>query len=166
MKDHDMEGLDSLRFQQKKLVAKRLENELLLFECESNTAHCLNEIAAEIWRACERQRTAIEITEVLHIRRPDLQEEIVFECLIRMADRGLLEEFHAENISLQRRELMRRARLVAAALLPIAMTSVIIPPAAEAASCAQLGEACSLTHPCCPGGVITLGCVGGVCIKL
>lgn len=161
-----MEGLDSLRFQQKKLIAKRLENELLLFECESNTAHCLNEIAAEIWRACETQRTTIEIAEVVHIRRPDVQKEVVFECLIRMADGGLLEEFQAENICLQRRELMRRAGLVAAAFLPIAITSVVIPPAAEAASCAQLGQACSPTHPCCPGGIITLGCVGGACVKL
>lgn len=161
-----MADLDSLRFQQKKLIAKALENELLLFESESNTAHCLNAMAAQIWTACEQQRTAAEITEFLQLQTPDLQEEIVFECLKRMADGGVLEVIHPDSVSLQRRALIRRAGLVAAALLPIAITSVVIPPAAEAASCAQLGQACSPTHPCCPGGIITVGCVGGVCVKL
>lgn len=161
-----MADLDSLRFQQKKLIAKTIENELLLFECESNTAHCLNEMAAEIWTACEQQKTAAEVTEFLRLRTPELQDQVVFECLEQMADGGLLEEIHPDNVCVQRRELIRCAGLVAAALLPIVITSVVIPPAAEAASCAQLGQACSPTHPCCPGGIITVGCVGGICVKL
>ena len=160
-----VEVLDSIRFQRKQLIVKSLENELLLFERETSTAHCLNEIAGEIWAACEQQRTAAEVTEFLRLRRLDLQQEIVFKCLKRMAASGLLEEIEPENISIERRDLIRRAGLVAAALLPIAITSVLVPPAAAAASCAQLGQACSPTFHCCPGG-ITLGCVGGVCIRL
>lgn len=161
-----MSALDSLCFQQRKLIAKNIENELLLFERESNTAHCVNEAAAEIWTACEQPRTAEEVTQFLRLRKPELNEEIVFECLNRMVDSRLLDAIQPATVCVQRRELIRRAGLVAAALLPIAITSVVIPPAAEAASCAQLGQACSPTHPCCPGGIITLGCVGGVCVKL
>jgi hypothetical protein len=158
--------LRSARFQQRKLIARKIDDELLVFDQETSTAHCLNEIAGEIWAACQRQRTTAEVTDVLRPRMATLQEETVFECLETMAASGLLEEIEPEGISIERRDLIRRAGLLAAALLPIAITSVLIPPAAAAASCAHLGQACSPSHPCCPGGIITVGCVGGVCIKL
>lgn len=165
MRAHELMGVvDSLRFKQKMFIAKPLDTELILFERESNTAYCLNDVAGEIWNACGKGRTAAEITDFLGGRRPDLGVETVFDCLSQMAASGLLEETVLESISVERRELIRRAALMAAALLPIAITSVVIPPAAAAASCAQVGHACSPTHPCCPGGIIPARCTGGICL--
>ncbi len=148
---HD--ALQSTPFKQRKLIARRIDSELLLFEEETSTAHCLNGIAGEMWMACERQSSAAEITELLRTRWPDLEKEVVWASLGRMAAADLLEEtIDHENISTGRRELIRRLGFTAAIVLPIAVTSVLIPPAAAAVSCGHPGALCGEGKPlCCPG---------------
>jgi hypothetical protein len=161
------EGVRPQRFRQKNLVARQVDGELLLFDTETNTAHCLNDIAADLWLACERNHIAADIFTVLRPRWTELREETVAAGLAHMAELGILETtVESEKISLGRRELIRKAGLTAAAVLPILITSVLIPPAAAAASCAHLGQACNATHHCCSGGVLSVGCVGGVCVTL
>ena len=73
--------LRSTRFEQKKFIARTIDDELLLFDEESSTAHCLNGIAGEMWLACERQSSAIEVTEALRPKWPDIDEEVVWASL-------------------------------------------------------------------------------------
>jgi hypothetical protein len=145
--------LRSTRFQKKKLIARRIGDELLLFDEETSTAHCLNGIAGEMWMACERQCSAVEVADVLRPRWPDMQKEVVRASLSHTAAAGLLEETKdQETISMSRRELVRKLGITAAAVLPIVVTSVLIPPAAAAASCGGLGSVCGEARPpCCPG---------------
>ena len=154
--------LHSARFRQKKLIAKRMGDELLLFDEETSTAHCLNEIAAEMWMACERKRSALEVVDVLRRRWPDMKEEMVRASLSQLAAAGLLMETEeAENILTGRRELIRKVGFAAAAVLPIVVTSVLIPPAAAAASpCGHLLAPCGGSHPLCCSG---FHCLLGVC---
>jgi hypothetical protein len=153
------DGFESRRFKQKKLITKKLDGELLLFEKETNTAHCLNDIAAEMWLACERESSATDITHCLRMRWPDVEQEVVVASLGRMAATGLLVETIAqEKISTDRRDLIRKLGLTAAAVLPIVVTTVLIPPAAAAASCGTTGAICGEGKPpCCPGFHCVLG---------
>ncbi len=154
------------RFKQKKFIARKIDGEVLLFDEETSTAHCLNGIAGEMWMACKRKSTAIEVTEALRPKWPDIEEEVVWASLSQMAKTELLEETtDQEIISMSRRELVRKLGFTTAAVLPILVTSVLIPPAAAAASpCAQFDHPCSATIPCCPG--LGLGCVLGRCVNL
>jgi len=165
-KQEIQDELKSTRFKQRKLIARRIDSELLLYEEETSTAHCLNGIAGEMWMACARKSTAIEVTEALRPRWPDIEEEVVWASLSQMGHAGLLEETtDQEIISMSRRELVRKLGFTTAAVLPILVTSVLIPPAAAAASpCAQFDHPCSATIPCCPG--LGLGCVLGRCVNL
>ena len=153
--------LQSTRFKQKRLIAKRIDNELLLFEEETSTAHCLNGIASEMWMACEQQSSAVEVTEFLRTRWPDMEKEVVWASLSKMAAAGLLEETtNQEDIAISRREAIRKLGITAAAALPIVVTSVLIPTPAAAASCGRLLSPCGGGNPpCCQG----LHCVLGVC---
>jgi hypothetical protein len=153
--------LRSTRFKQKKLIARTIDDELLLFDEETSTAHCLNGIAGEMWMACEQQSCAADVTDFLRIRWPDTEKEVVWASLSRMAAAGLLEEItEEESISTSRRDLIRKIGLTAAAVLPIVVTSVLIPPAAAAASCGPFLAQCGGIHPpCCSG----FHCVLGVC---
>jgi len=152
--------LQSIRFKQKKLIARRIGDELLLFEEETSIAHCLNRIAGEMWMACERESSATEVSELLRPKWPDIGREVVLASLHQMAAAGVLEESRVkENISSSRRELLRTLGITAAAVLPIVVTSVLIPPPAAAASCGRLLQACTVANPCCSG----LHCVLGVC---
>lgn len=104
--------------------------------------------------ACEGRSSAAAVTEFLRSRWPDIEEEVVWVSLSRMAAAGLLEEMiDAENISAGRRDLLRKLGLTAAAVVPILVTSILIPPAAAAASpCGGLASLCgSGKPPCCPG---------------
>ena len=142
------------RFQQRKLIARTIGDELLLFDEETSTAHCLNGIAGEMWMACERESSASEVTELLHPRWPDIEEEVVAASLSKLAAAGLLEGTTVqENISTGRRQLIRKLGFAAAVALPIVVTSVLIPPAAAAASpCGGLAALCGTGHPpCCAG---------------
>ena len=145
--------LQSTRFKQRKLIASKIDDELLVFDEETSTAHCLNGIAGEMWMACERESSASEVTEVLHPRWPDIEEEVVWASLSKLAAAELLEETTAlENISTGRRELIRKLGFTAAVALPIAITSLLVPPAAAAASCGQTGALCGSGHPLCCAG--------------
>ena len=154
----------STRFQQRKLIARTIGDELLLFDEETSTAYCLNGIAGEMWMACERQSSAIEVAEFLRPKWPDMEKEVVWASLSRMAAAGLLEETtDEENISTARRDLIRKLGFAAAVALPIVVTSVLIPPAASAASCGQLLDQCGAGKPpCCSG----LKCLLDLCHPL
>jgi hypothetical protein len=155
----------STRFQQRKLIARTIGDELLLFNEETSTAHCLNGIAGEMWMACERESSVREVTEVLRPRWPDIEGEMVWGSLSKLAAAGLLQETTVlENISTGRRELIRKLGIAAAVALPIIVTSVLVPPAYAAASCLPLGSPCPGTKPCCPGPGV--GCKLGFCTNL
>ena len=156
--------LHSTRFRQRKLIARRIGDELLLFDEEANTAHCLNEIAGEMWMACEGGSSALEAAEVLRPRWPDMDEEVVRASLIQMASTGLLDEMkNKKTVSVSRRELVQKLGFTAAVALPILVTSVLIPPAAAAASpCGGLGSLCGPGKPACCAGfhcALSLTCV-------
>src|SRR5204862_6405663 len=90
----------STRFQQRKLVARTIGDELLLFDEETSTAHCLNGIAGEMWMACERRSSAAAVTEFLLARWPDIKEGVVSASLSKLTAAGLREETTVlENIS-------------------------------------------------------------------
>ncbi len=117
-KQEIQDELKSTRFKQRKLIARRIDSELLLYEEETSTAHCLNGIAGEMWMACARKSTAIEVTEALRPRWPDIEEEVVWASLSQMGHAGLLEETtDQEIISISRRELVRKLGFTAAAVL-------------------------------------------------
>jgi hypothetical protein len=150
------------RFQQRKLIARTIGDELLLFDEETSAAHCLNGIAGEMWMACEGRSSAASVTEFLRPRWPDIEEEVVWASLSKLAAAGLLEETTVlENISAGRRDLIRKLGFTAAVALPIAITSVLIPTAAAAASpCGHLLSPCGGSNPpCCSG----LHCLVGLC---
>ncbi len=143
----------STRFQQRKLIARTIGDELLLFDEETSTAHCLNGIAGEMWMACEGRSSAATVTEFLRPRWPHIEEEVVWASLSKLAAAGLLEETTVrENISTGRRELIRKLGFAAAVALPIVVTSVLVPPAYAAGSCGMTGALCgSGKPPCCAG---------------
>ena len=152
------------RFNRRPLIAKQIGTEWVLYDERTSTAHCLNGVAAEIWAACGQETSGSDIKLALRSERPDVRDEDILASLNEMLTLGILEEStSSEEVSVSRRELVRKLGLTAAMALPIAITSVLVPPAAAAASCGHLGSTCSGTKPCCPG--IGLGCVAGICVS-
>ena len=47
------------------LVVQEVPNEVLVFDLESNKAHCLNETAAMVWKSCDGETAVPEIAKFI-----------------------------------------------------------------------------------------------------
>lgn len=121
------------------LVVESLDGEVLVYDLGSDRAHCLDPIAAAVWRACDGKRSVVEIARLANVDEPAAW------AALRSLDRAqLLRE------PLPRRKPTRRQALAAAAAVPL-VVSISTPAAAQAASCIARFQ------PCTPGGIRCCG---------
>src|SRR6476619_3126297 len=80
------------RARSERLVTRKVDKELLVYDLERDKAHCLNDTAARVWEYCDGQRSTAEISELLS---KDLgtrvNEHIVWNALARLQKTQLLE---------------------------------------------------------------------------
>lgn len=145
------------------LVVKELAEEVLVYDLERHRAHCLNSTAALVFKQCDGDTTVRNIAGVL---RNELQapadEKWVYLALHRLEKAHLLENH--EGVSwprYSRRDLIRRAGLAGAALLPLVSSLVAPTPAEAAATCVANCAGSPDGTPCGLGCVFT--CLGGIC---
>lgn len=130
-----------------RLIVREMDGETLIYDCTRDTAICLNDFAAKVWRRCNGETTVAEIAEAL-----DQDERAVWLALHELVKSQLL----AESIPLppamtnakSRRELAGALGMGAAAAI---VASITVPTPAQAASCAPNGSACASNASCCSG---------------
>jgi hypothetical protein len=131
---------DSLAPKRKNAIVRQLGDEFLVYDLETNKAHCLNRMAGEVWMLCDGKTTVAEIARKL---RNDCEsfvdETVIAVALSRLQKAGLMEQGsckseQSEQIVPSRRAAMRR--MAAALALPV-VASILVPTAAQAASPGQ-----------------------------
>jgi hypothetical protein len=146
------------------LVIKDLSDEVLVYDLETNQAHCLNQASALVWNHCDGRRTVAEMAVLLEARAEgDFTEEVVWLALNQLERFSLLEEpldVPRGATTLSRRELGRRLGLAGVASLPFIL-SIVAPVAANAATCGAVGTPCRENARCCSGI-----CIAGTCACL
>jgi hypothetical protein len=128
------------------LIVEELDGELLILDTETDQAHCLDADAAAVWRACDRQ------TDIA--RATGLDADVVAATIDDLADRHLL------VTGVNRRDLLRTISVGVAAVAvgaPV-IRSIVVPTAAQAASCKGPSVPCSASAECCSGL-----CAGNAC---
>jgi Coenzyme PQQ synthesis protein D (PqqD) len=153
------------------LVIKELTDETLIYDLDSDQAHCLNQTAALVWKNCDGVRTPTEIAQLVEetLRAP-INEDVVWLALDQLEQFRLLQGPVTKPVPLlSRRRLMRNLGLAAAVSIP-AITSIVAPTPAQAASCnsvsgRDIGCPCTVsaqcTTNCCRSGECKPG--GGSC---
>ena len=147
---------------QEGLAIEELDGELLIYDLETDKAHCLNGEAATVWRLCDGSRSVEELASGVAPDAPkDVAEEMALHALSELGKRRLLVGDVSETGSgVSRRELFRKLALVGAAGLAIpAVKSIVAPTAAQAATCLPPGAICTASAQCCSGT-----CAGGWCL--
>ena len=143
------------RARQDRLVVQELADEVLVYDLDRHKAHCLNRTAALVWRHCDGRTPVAEMASVLEreLKCP-VDQAVVWMAVERLARARLLQDrvtppAGASHIS--RREAVRRLALAGglSVLLP-AVSSIVAPTAAQAASCMP-ESACLATAPPCSG---------------
>lgn len=124
------------------LISERIDDDLVVYDKATQTAHSLSSAAASVWSICDGSRSASAIAHELL-----LQPELVERAISGLSDCGLLENGPADDSFMSRREAARKlARVGAAALAAPMIYSVAIGPAIAAAS------------TCVANGTVESGC--------
>ncbi len=122
------------------LVIQEMPDEVLVFDMETNKAHCLNETAAFVWKACDGSKSVTEITKLFGNQSGKLVDEnLVWLAIDQLNENNLLEQELKANFNGQsRRDVIKKIGLAAVIALPI-VSSLVAPSAALAvAGCSSV----------------------------
>jgi len=148
------------------VVQEMIDGEVVVYDGDRHDAHCLNPSVALVWRFCDGMTPVDRISRLVTMELDQaFSSDLVKLALVELAEAGLMEEssgtgapettVHPPN----RREVISRMGKGAliAALIP-AISTILVPSPAAAASCLASGAACTSGLQCCSGQ-----CVGFVC---
>ena len=145
------------RAREARLIVRHLEDETLVYDVDTDKAHCLNQTAARIWKHCDGTSSVTQICKLLsQTMATTIDEKVVWYALEQFNKDGLLEEkiespaaFKIAGMS--RRQMVRTLGLAAIVAIPL-VTSIIVPTAVQAGtSCIAQGRPCPTGGGCCPG---------------
>ena len=113
-----------------RLVTKEVAGEMLVYDRNSDEAHCLNATAAKVWARCDGQTTIEEMAQLLadEMKTP-VADEVVWFALEQLRKSRLLQEpwaGPAQMEQMSRRVMVRRLGIAAAVTVPL-VTSIIAP---------------------------------------
>jgi Coenzyme PQQ synthesis protein D (PqqD) len=116
--------------------------ETLVYDERTHKAWCLNRSSACIWRLCDGEQTVTQIAAKATVELgAEVGEDLVLFAMDELGRKNLLETESiggmAEGIS--RRQMMSRAGLAAAALLPV-IAALTAPPAAAQSGSVGTGQ--------------------------
>ncbi len=140
------------------IVVQDLENEILIYDLQTNKANCLNKTLATVWKFCDGKRTIPEIiAEVSKELKKPVLEDLVYLSIKQLKEVNLLE--HSEKLELRlentsRREVIKKIGMTSMVALPI-ISSITVPKAVDAQS-----GSCQPVLCIAQGQDVCAGCVG------
>jgi len=142
------------------IVVQEMNEEVLVYDLDSNKAVCLNETAAIVWKLCDGKRTASEIAEEVSnkLKKP-VADELIWLAIDQLKRENLLSNGEAVETSfngLTRREVVRKVGIASMVALPL-VSSIVAPQAIAAQTvCVAVGTCIQ------QGQDICAGCIGSV----
>lgn len=135
------------------LVIQEMPQEVLVYDLDSNKAHCLNQTAALIWKSCDGKNSVAEITRLIGAEAGNaVPEDLVWLAIDQLSEKNLLaNNLKADFKGSTRREVIKKIGLAAVIGLPLvasltAPTSVL---AATSCTCPAGISDCA-AQPACP----------------
>ena len=145
------------------LVVQEMPDEVLVYDLDTNKAHCLNTSAALVWRSCDGTRTAADIVhEFERSGAGKVSEDFVWLAIDQLQENDLLENQVAPKFSGQsRRQVLKAIGLASVVAVPV-IASLVAPKSALASvSCTCTGPVNCSAQAGCPS---TVNCNGtGLC---
>lgn len=119
------------------LVVQDMPGEVLVYDLDTNKAHCLNESAALVWKSCDGTKSVTDI--VRHFESTgggQVTEDFVWLAIDQLNENGLLESnitprFAGES----RRQVLKKIGLASIVALPVIASLVAPPNALGALNC-------------------------------
>jgi hypothetical protein len=134
------------------LVIQEMPEEVLVYDLDTNKAHCLNQTAAFVWKSCDGRNSVADITKLVGDDAGNaVPEDLVWLAIDQLSEKNLLaNNLKADFNGTTRREVIKKIGLAAVIGLPL-VASLTAPTSVLAATscvcmtstdCAALGAAC------------------------
>jgi hypothetical protein len=145
------------------LVIQEMPDEVLVYDLDSNKAHCLNQSAAFVWKSCDGNNSVADIVREFEKNTGGrVSEDFVWLAIDQLNENGLLQNTVAPRFQGQsRRQVLKTIGLASMVALPV-IASLVAPRSAMAAvscNCTTAATCANLVN--CPS---TVNCnANGVC---
>ena len=115
------------------LVIQEVPDEILIFDIESNKAHCLNLTAATVWKSCDGKTSIQEIASILEKQSgKDVSDDLIWLAIDQLNENSLLEsKAKPKFVGQSRREVIKKIGLASMIALPV-VASLLAPRSAMA----------------------------------
>ena len=147
------------------IVVQDASHEVLVYDMESDKAHCLNQTAASVWKACDGKTSVEDIASILSSNAGvKVSEDMVWLAIDQLNESNLLEaSIRTKFAGESRRSVIKKIGFASMVALPV-IASLVAPRSAMAsASCV-----CTSSINCQTGGSAncppTCDTVFGICV--
>jgi len=139
------------------LVVQEMPDEVLVYDLNSNKAHCLNQSAAFVWKSCDGTNSIEDIVRQFESNgKGKVTEDFVWLAIDQLNENGLLDGEVAPRFAGQsRRQVLKTIGLASMVAVPVIASLVAPQKALGAASCTCQSAPCPATG--CPTTVCTAG---------
>lgn len=136
------------------LVVQEMPDEVLVYDLDTNKAHCLNQSAAFVWKSCDGTKSVAEIVKQFASNgNGKVTEDFVWLAIDQLNENGLLTgDIKPRFAGQSRRQVLKTIGLASMVALPVIASLVAPQKALGAASCLCSVNPCPLT-----------GCAGRTC---
>ncbi len=155
------------------LVIQETTEEVLVYDLETDKAHCLNRTAAFVWKKCDGKTSVEEIVKQFEKQTGSrIEEDLVWLAIDQLSERKLLEKTVASKFAGEsRRSVLKKIGFASVIALPV-IASLVAPTAVLAVACSGVqtasscgsgncnrGTPCSSCNPACVAPAVC-GCSG------
>jgi hypothetical protein len=144
------------------LVVQEMPEEVLIYDLDTNKAHCLNNTAAFVWKSCDGKNSVTDIAKMFETDTGKIvQEDLVWLAIEQLNDKNLLHGELVPNFKGQsRRDVIKKIGFASMIALPVVASLVAPTSVLAAVSCSCVTPAnCAGTN--CPS---LINCNGaGIC---
>ncbi len=144
-----------------RLLVEELDDEVVVYDLDSDSAHLLNATLVAVWRRCDGRTTVGEAVAALG---GEADEHVVWEAVAQLESSSLLQEAASPPVwRMSRRQVLRRVGIAAVAA-PVIVTVFAAEPAAAASAGIPNGGTCTgATGPQKDASCASGRCVGTTC---
>lgn len=133
------------------IVVQEMPDEVLVYDLDSNKAHCLNQTAAFVWRSCDGTNSVGDIVKQFEATGGGkVTEDFVWLAIDQLNENGLIANEIAPRFAGQsRRQVLKTIGLASMVALPV-IASLVAPQnalAATSCSCTNNGQCLNRSCP-------------------
>ena len=133
------------------LVVQEMPEEVLVYDLDTNKAHCLNRSAAFVWKSCDGNNSVSDIVRQFESNGGGkVTEDFVWIAIDQLSENGLLDKqvaprFHGQT----RRQVLKTIGLASIVAVPVIASLVAPQKALGSISCVCTSNQACLNQPSC-----------------